>query len=360
MRFFRFTEGEIDMTTLIYTHKPEHYKNYSQFTSVKQFNSNIEMWLADHKTVFGRKELQAIKVLLRHSVKVAGIATIKFNSLVRVAAETYDYVFSVKTAKRAVTKAKRLGMLVTLATKSDKTDLKAPSVYVWQKYKNVPTLNETVPTAETATNVDVTTSSQNATVSACEDEMSLHKTGVPEASIIKYYIRKSAKAFKSIACKMSVKKSAPVELIEQPVKPKTAFKPLKFISRLKDVVYKSLLNKKDDVTAIIEIVHANIYEFSKLPAYKPFKDELLEKALRIVDACLTAHKQGSLDYIKSMRGFIDSRIKAELRAFSELKVMEADNLINQDVHTNIADMYTDALEGTYQTNYNKGMFYDWT
>lgn len=351
---------ETKSKTLIYTHNPVAYKRYSQFKTVKQFNSNIEMWLADHKPIFGRKELQAIKVLLRHSVKVAGIATIKFNSLVKVAEEKYGYVFSVKTAKRAVTKAKQLGMLVTLATKSDKTDLKAPSIYVWQKYKNVPTLNQTVPTAETATNVDVTPSTQNAEESACEDEMTLHKALTLEASITNYYIRKGAKSFKSIACKMSVKKSAPVELIEQPVKPKTAFKPLKFISRLKDVVYKSLLNKKDDVQAIIEIVHANVYAFTKLPAYKPFKDELLEKALRIVNVCLTAHKQGSLDYIKSMRGFIDSRIKAELAAFSNLKAVEADSLINQDANTDIIDMYTDALEGTYQPNYNKGMFYDWT
>jgi len=345
---------------LIYTHNPEHYKCYSQFKSVKQFNSNIEMWLADHKPTFGRKELQAIKVLLRHSVKVAGIATIKFNSLVRVAAEKFGYVFSIKTAKRAVAKAKQLGMLVTFATKSAKTDLKAPSVYVWQKYKNVPTSITDVPTVQKAESVDATPSTENAQESTCVDEMTLHKTVAPEASIIKYYIRKGAKAFKSIACKLSVKKVAPVELIEQPVKPKESFKPLKFISRLKDVVYKSLLNKKDDVQAIIEIVHANVYAFTKLPAYKPFKDELLEKALRIVNACLTAHKQGSLDYIKSMRGFIDSRIKAELVAFNDLKVAEADKLLNQDANTNIVDMYTDVLEGTYQPNYNSGMFYDWT
>lgn len=346
--------------TLIYTHKPEAYTSYAQFKTVKQFNTNIEMWLADHKTVFGRKELQAIKVLLRHSVKVAGIATIKFNSLVKVANEKYGYVFSVKTAKRAVTKAKKLGMLVTLATKSAKTDLKAPSVYIWQKYKNVPTVATKVPTTETATNIDVTPSTQNETASACEGEMTLHKTVAPEASIIKYYIRKGAKSFKSIACKMSVKKSAPVELIEQPVKSKESFKPLRFISRLKDVVYKSLLNTKEDAQAFVEIVHANIYEFTKSPAYKPYTDNLMEKALRIVDACLTAHKNGTLDHIKSMRGFVDSRIKAELTAFSELKVAEANKSINQDANTDIIDMYTDALEGTYQTNYNKGAFYDWT
>lgn len=348
------------MKTLIYTYQPEAYKKYSQFKSVKQFNSNIEMWLADHKPTFGRKELQALKVLLRHSVKVAGIATIKFNSLVRVAAEKYGYVFSSKTAKRAVAKAKKLGMLVTLATKSAKTDLKSPSIYVWQKYKNVPTLVTDVPTVQKAESVDATPSTENAQESTCVDEMTLHKAPTLEASIIKYYIRKGAKAFKSIACKMSVKKAAPVELVEQPVKPKESFKPLKFISRLKDVVYKSLLNKKDDVQAIIEIVHANVYEFTKSRAYKPFTDELLEKALRIVDACLTAYKQGSLDHIKSMRGFVDSRIKAELTAFSELKVAEANKSINQDANTDIIDMYTDALEGTYQTNYNKGAFYDWT
>ena len=72
------------------------------------------MWLADNKKEFGRKELQALKTIVRHSVKVPGIATLKLKTVVKVAKEEFDFSFDLRTAKRAVAKAKNLGMLVTL------------------------------------------------------------------------------------------------------------------------------------------------------------------------------------------------------------------------------------------------------
>ena len=75
----------------------------------------------------GRKELQVLKTIIRHSVKVAK--------------EKFNFSFDVRTAKRAVAKAKKLGMLMTLETRKANTNLKGPSIYVWQPYQcqNVPT-----------------------------------------------------------------------------------------------------------------------------------------------------------------------------------------------------------------------------
>ena len=63
--------------TITYTYNPAAYKTFTNFTSVKSLNTSFEMWLADHKKEFGKKELQALKTIVRHSVKVAGIATLK-------------------------------------------------------------------------------------------------------------------------------------------------------------------------------------------------------------------------------------------------------------------------------------------
>lgn len=56
------------------------------------------MWLADHKKEFGRKELQALKTIVRHSVKVPGIATLKLKTVVKVAKEEFDFSFDLRTA----------------------------------------------------------------------------------------------------------------------------------------------------------------------------------------------------------------------------------------------------------------------
>lgn len=358
------------MKTVTYNHNPAAFKVYSQFKNDQDFNTNMEKWLADHKTTFGRKELEAIKTLFRHAVKVPGIATLKIKTLVSVAAQKFNFIFTDKTAKRAIAKAKEIGMLKTLKTKSAKTGLKAPSIYVWQKYKNVPTLEQR---ENVKLNVSTHVKSDNSNVQedACQHtnenqkkrKMSPHKAVKIKSNIINYYIRKGAKDFKSIAVKMTVKKiEAPTKLLTQPVKPKESFKPLRFISRLKDVVYRSLVNTKEDVKAFIEIVHANVYALTKFDMYKPYTDTLLEKALRIVDACLNAHKNGELNHIKSMRGFIDSRIKAELQAItadSVAQVVKELNTVCPETSKAVVDLYTEALEEARTPAYLKGPFYDW-
>ena len=55
--------------TITYTHNPAAYKTFANFTTAKDLNTAFEMWLADHKKEFGKKELQALKTIVRHSVK---------------------------------------------------------------------------------------------------------------------------------------------------------------------------------------------------------------------------------------------------------------------------------------------------
>lgn len=349
-------------TTVTYTHNPAAYKSFSNFTTVKDLNTAFEMWLADHKGLFGKKELQALKTIIRHSVKVAGIATIKFKSLVKVAKEKFDYIFDVRTAKRAVAKAKTLGMLRTLETRKGPKKLKGPSIYVWQPYKcqsqNVTTTNHENHVQEDVEKYDeikpVVQSQEMAQPRQVRGEMSPYKSVNTKANIIKllHTSTRARKACKSAAGILRVKKTAP---ISDPVKTN----PLRFVSRLKAIVYKSLLNTKNNAEGIVSIVYAKVNHLTKAPCLAKERSSLLERALRVVEVCLNAHQNGQLTHIRNMRGFIDSRIEAELHAYLELKIAAAEKElvpITADQSVKIVEMYEEALRPAYL----RGPFYDWT
>ncbi|MDQ1000530.1 hypothetical protein QFZ28_000930 [Neobacillus niacini] len=50
----------------------EGFEGYSQFNSVKEFNTHIEMWLAVKKQEFSKGELVGLKGLVRYTAKVNG------------------------------------------------------------------------------------------------------------------------------------------------------------------------------------------------------------------------------------------------------------------------------------------------
>lgn len=329
--------------TLAYNYDPAKFKNLSNFQTKSDFNKNYEMIIADHSKIFSKCELNFLRVYKRFAVKVFGVVTAKIKTVVAAATEKYGLKTSVRTAKRALEKAQAIGLLKLHETRSPKTGLKGPSIAQFQIYKNGTTLE----IAKTLENNDSEQTNKS--------KMAPHKTSLTETSIKKYYIRKGAEGFKSIAVKMTVKKEQHIktELITTPIKDKESFKPLKFISRLKDVVYRSLMNTKEDAKAIIEIVHANVYNLTKFDMYKPMTDSLLEKSLRIVEITLQAHKRGSLDHIKSIRGFIDSLIKAELQAVTEYQLNKTLNVVTTNTSESIVRTYTDALEA------NKAPLYNW-
>lgn len=335
--------------TITYTHQPEAYKAFANFTQTKELNTSFEMWLADHKKKFGKKELQALKTLIRHSVRVAGIATIKFKNLVRVAAEKFGFHFDLRTAKRAVAKAKKLGMLMTLETRKANTNLKGPSIYVWQPYQcqNVTTKNEATQIEKIAQECDELKHRQQQEkkkqAAQTKPKMSPHKSIITKAIRIKL-LNTYQHACKTITQSMAIKNQQTISLLTQPVKRPDEIAPLKFISRLKQVMYRSTMNHQSDVKAVTEMIYGKVHRYTKEPIWKEHKDTMLEHSLRIVEACLTARKNKQLNHIKSMRGFINNRLNEEINAYIELQREKLTPQVSPQVSQMIIDLYTAALE----------------
>lgn len=335
-------------TIVTYTHNPAAYKSFAKFNTLKALNTAFEMWLADHKRLFGKKELQALKTLIRHSAKVTGIATIKFKSLVKVAKEKFGFDFTTRTAKRAVEKARNLGMLVTLETRSAKTKLKGPSIYVWQPYKsqNVTTVNSADNVAKIAKECDeikcLEQSDKNAQRQGARGEMSPHKALTIKANIIKL-LNTYSYGFKTISKSIAIKQEQNIVLLTQPVKRPTDFAPLKFISRLKQVMYNSPMNRRSDVKAVTEMIYSKVHSYTKFDIWKEHKDTMLEHLLRVVEVCLDAHKNKKLDHIKSMRGYINHCLDEELNAYVFNEIEKLTPAPDKKVSQEIVDLYENAL-----------------
>ena len=88
------------------------FAKLSQFTSIKDFNNNVEKWLADHKHTFTKSELIALKRLIRYSAKYFGVSNAKVQTLVSATHTQNDMGgVSRRTFDRAIKKAKEIGML---------------------------------------------------------------------------------------------------------------------------------------------------------------------------------------------------------------------------------------------------------
>jgi hypothetical protein len=334
-----------------YTHDPAAYATYSAFKSDKELNTSFEMWLADYKPLFGRKELQALKTLVRYSVKVAGIATLKYSTLVSQAKERYGFEFCSRTAKRAVEKARQLGMLQTLETRKKRKDGSygnGPSIYIWQPYKcqNVTLENEAdrLDVAESKP-YQINAEQQQAETAAQSDsaaEMSPQKALEIKASIIKLLntYKGASSEYTSIAKKLKIKKTNRIKLFTEPVKKPQEIVPLHFYSRLKAVVYSSVMNNESDLKAISEMVYGKVHSFTKFDVWTDHRETMLEHSLRVVEVCLKARKQGKLNKIKSMLGFINHSLDEEITAYILNEQKKILPQINPEISSQIIEMYS--------------------
>lgn len=95
----------------------ETFKEYSQFDSLKAFNTTIEMFLADHKKDFTKGELVAFKRLVRYSAKYFGVANAKIGTLLKTINEKLNgFGISRSTFERMLRKAKDFGILTVKNT----------------------------------------------------------------------------------------------------------------------------------------------------------------------------------------------------------------------------------------------------
>ncbi|WP_238579138.1 hypothetical protein [Neobacillus niacini] len=95
----------------------EGFERYSQFKSVKEFNTHVEMWLAVKKQEFSKGELIGLKRLVRFSVKVPGVSNAKVGTLLKAINDEYQgNGISRSTFKRMIIKAREFGILTIYET----------------------------------------------------------------------------------------------------------------------------------------------------------------------------------------------------------------------------------------------------
>jgi hypothetical protein len=112
----------------------EGFEGYSQFKSVKEFNTHVEMWLAVKKHEFSKGELVGLKRLVRFSVKVPGVCNAKIGTLLKAINEDYQgNGISRSTFKRMTMKAKELGIL-TIQETERKNGAQSSNLYSFNRF----------------------------------------------------------------------------------------------------------------------------------------------------------------------------------------------------------------------------------
>lgn len=110
------------------------FKKHSQFSNIKDFNNNIEQWMAQYKQHFTPSELIALKRLIRYSADVYGVATARINKILEAIKEK-DAVHGVSrsTFKRMLTKAKKIG-LIEVKEMVRKNYSQSSNLYIFQRF----------------------------------------------------------------------------------------------------------------------------------------------------------------------------------------------------------------------------------
>jgi hypothetical protein len=113
----------------------ENFKHLSVFESLRDFNNNIEMFLAEHKSEFTKSELIAFKRLVRFSARVYGVCNAKVQTiLAAINKAAGGHGISRSTFERMVRKAKKLGILIVHNTARNGGG-KGHNVFVFQRFE---------------------------------------------------------------------------------------------------------------------------------------------------------------------------------------------------------------------------------
>ena len=114
----------------------EVFDQYSQFTSLKDFNNHLEMWLVVHKHEFSKGELVGLKRLARFAAKIPGVSNAKIGTILKaIHKEYHDNGISRSTFKRMILKAKKLQILTVYETER-KNGSQSSNLYVFNRFSN--------------------------------------------------------------------------------------------------------------------------------------------------------------------------------------------------------------------------------
>ncbi|UTR10206.1 hypothetical protein MM300_20375 [Evansella sp. LMS18] len=112
----------------------ESFCEFSQFTSVGEFNEHVRCWLDVYGERFTKGERVGLHRLLRYAVKVTGVATGRIGTFLKVIHEEYaGNGISRSTFKRMVVKAKEIGLLCVFELEREKGG-QSSNLYVFQRY----------------------------------------------------------------------------------------------------------------------------------------------------------------------------------------------------------------------------------
>lgn len=114
----------------------EGFQQYSQFTSLGEFNRHMEMWYLEHKQAFTKAELVGLKRLVRYSAKIPSVSNAKIGTILKAIHEQYnDSGISRATFKRMIGKAKKLGILTIYETERQNGS-QSSNLYVFNRFPN--------------------------------------------------------------------------------------------------------------------------------------------------------------------------------------------------------------------------------
>ncbi|WP_342431054.1 hypothetical protein [Neobacillus sp. FSL H8-0543] len=112
----------------------DRFEQFSQFSSLKEFNTHFEMWLAINKHDFSKGELLGLKRLVRFAAKITGVCNAKIGTILKAINEEYkDNGISRSTFKRMIIKAVELGVITVQETER-KNGSQSSNLYVFLRF----------------------------------------------------------------------------------------------------------------------------------------------------------------------------------------------------------------------------------
>jgi hypothetical protein len=116
--------------------KIEGFEQYSPFTTLKEFNTHLEMWLVECKDHFSKGELVGLKRLARFSAKILGVCNAKIGTILKAIHDEFNGSgISRSTFKRMVQKAIKLGILSVYETER-KNGSQSSNLYVFNRFSS--------------------------------------------------------------------------------------------------------------------------------------------------------------------------------------------------------------------------------
>jgi hypothetical protein len=110
------------------------FEQYSPFSTLKEFNNHIEMWMVEYKKEFTKAELVGLKRLVRFSAKFPGVCNAKIGTMLKSIHEEYhNNGISRSSFKRMIGKAKKVGILTVHETER-KNGSQSSNLYIFNRF----------------------------------------------------------------------------------------------------------------------------------------------------------------------------------------------------------------------------------